>query len=41
MARLIHYADGHDVILPQLVTVHDRDPNPAFEAVGVATGATY
>ncbi|MGW4826885.1 AAA family ATPase [Amycolatopsis japonica] len=36
-----HLRDGHDVILPQLVTVHDRDPDPAFEAVALATGATY
>ncbi|MER7860306.1 AAA family ATPase [Amycolatopsis japonica] len=36
-----HLRDGHDVIVPQLVTVHDRDPDPAFEAVALATGATY
>ncbi|MFI7121323.1 AAA family ATPase [Amycolatopsis sp. NPDC049868] len=36
-----HLRDGHDVILPQLVTVHDRDPDPAFEAAARASGATY
>jgi hypothetical protein len=29
------------VILPQLVTVHDDDPDPAFEEAARMTGATY
>ncbi|OLF07370.1 hypothetical protein BLA60_27780 [Actinophytocola xinjiangensis] len=36
-----HLRHGHDVILPQLVTVHDRDPDPAFEAAARAVGASY
>ncbi len=36
-----HLSQGYDVILPQLVTVHDRDPDPAFEAAARAAGATY
>lgn len=36
-----HLRSGYDVILPQLVTVHDRDPDPAFEEAACATGATY
>ncbi|MFI6305311.1 AAA family ATPase [Amycolatopsis thailandensis] len=38
---LRHLRQGYDVILPQLVTVHDRDPDPAFEAVALGAGATY
>lgn len=36
-----HLRQGYDVILPQLVTVHDPDPDPAFEAAARAVGATY
>ena len=36
-----HLRSGFDVILPQLVTVHDRDPDPAFEDAASRTGATY
>lgn len=36
-----HLRSGHDVILPQLVTVHDRDSDPAFEEAARAAGATY
>lgn len=36
-----HLRSGYDVILPQLVTVHDRDPDPAFEEASCAAGATY
>lgn len=36
-----HLRGGHDVILPQLVTVHDHEPDPAFENVAQAAGATY
>lgn len=36
-----HLHSGYDVILPQLVTVHDRDPDPAFEEAASAAGATY
>lgn len=36
-----HLRSGYDVILPQLVTVHDRDPDPAFEEAASAAGATY
>lgn len=36
-----HLRSGHDVILPQLVTVHDHEPDPAFEEVARAAGATY
>lgn len=36
-----HLRNGYDVIFPQLVTVHDRDPDPAFEEAARATGATY
>lgn len=36
-----HLQAGHDVILPQLVTVHDQEPDPAFEEVARAAGATY
>ena len=36
-----HLRAGHDVILPQLVTVHDHEPDPAFEEVALAAGASY
>jgi len=36
-----HLLDGHDVIYPQLVTVHDRDPDASLEQVACAAGATY
>ncbi|GAA1261892.1 AAA family ATPase [Oryzihumus leptocrescens] len=36
-----HLRAGFDVILPQLVTVHDRDPDPAFEQAAGTAGATY
>lgn len=36
-----HLRSGYDVVLPQLVTVHDRDPDPAFEEAACAAGATY
>lgn len=34
-----HLRDGHDVVLPQLVTSHDR--GPGFEAVAEQAGASY
>jgi len=36
-----HLRSGYDVILPQLVTIHDRDPDPAFEEAACTAGATY
>lgn len=36
-----HLRSGRDVILPQLVTVHDRGPDPAFEEAAYSAGATY
>ena len=36
-----HLRSGYDVILPQLVTVHDRDPDPAFEEAACAADAAY
>jgi predicted kinase len=36
-----HLRSGYDVILPQLVTVHDRDPDPALEEAARTTNATY
>lgn len=36
-----HLRAGLDVVLPQLVTVHDRDPDPAFEEAARAAGADY
>ena len=36
-----HLRAGYDVVLPQLVTTHDRDPDPAFEEAASAAGATY
>jgi predicted kinase len=36
-----HLRAGRDVVLPQLVTVHDRDPDPAYEEAARAAGATY
>ena len=36
-----HLLSGHDVVLPQLVTVHDREPDPAFEGTARSVGATY
>jgi hypothetical protein len=36
-----HLRDGYDVVLPQLVTSHDRDPDPGFEEAAGAAQATY
>ncbi len=36
-----HLRSGRDVVLPQLVTVHDRDPDPAFEQAAGTADATY
>ena len=36
-----HLLSGHDVVLPQLVTVHDDDPDPAFEEAARTAGASY
>lgn len=36
-----HLRDGHDVVFPQLVTVHDRAPDPTLEETAAAAGATY
>jgi hypothetical protein len=36
-----HLLGGYDVIFPQLVTVHDRDPDAAFEDAACAADATY
>ncbi len=36
-----HLRSGYDVILPQLVTIHDRDPDPAFEEAACTADATY
>lgn len=36
-----HLRGGYDVILPQLVTSHDRDPDPGFEEAAGAANATY
>ena len=36
-----HLRSGHDVVLPQLVTVHDRDPDPALAGAAAAADASY
>jgi hypothetical protein len=36
-----HLRAGHDVILPQLVTADDRDPDPGFEEAARTAEATY
>jgi hypothetical protein len=36
-----HLRAGYDVILPQLVTIYDRDPDPAFEEAACTAGAAY
>jgi predicted kinase len=36
-----HLRDGHDVVLPQLVTVHDRAHDPALEQAAQSADATY
>ena len=36
-----HLQSGGDVVFPQLVTVHDRTPDPALEEVARAAGAAY
>jgi hypothetical protein len=36
-----HLRSGYDVILPQLVTTHDRDADPAFESAARTADATY
>ena len=36
-----HLRSGYDVVLPQLVTVYDSDPDPAFEKAARMADATY
>jgi len=36
-----HLRSGYDVIFPQLVTVHDDDPDPALEDAARMADATY
>lgn len=36
-----HLRSGYDVVLPQLVTVYDQAPDPAFEESAWTAGATY
>lgn len=36
-----HLRSGYDVIFPQLVTIHDRAPDPAFEEAACTADATY
>jgi hypothetical protein len=36
-----HLREGYDVVLPQLVTVHDRDPDPGLEETAREADATY
>ena len=36
-----HLRAGHDVILPQLVTVHDRGRDPAFEDAACTAAASH
>lgn len=36
-----HLRSGHDVVLPQLVTVHDSDPDAALAGAAATAGATY
>jgi len=36
-----HLREGHDVVLPQLVTIHDRDPDPGLEETAREADATY
>jgi predicted kinase len=36
-----HLRDGYDVVLPQLVTVHDRAHDPALEQAAQSADATY
>jgi AAA domain-containing protein len=36
-----HLRSGYDVILPQLVTIYDHDPDPAFEIAAGTADATY
>lgn len=36
-----HLRAGYDVVLPQLVTVHDRTPDPAFEEAAESAHATH
>jgi hypothetical protein len=37
-----HLGEGHnDVVFPQLVTVHDRDPDPGLEETAREANATY
>ena len=36
-----HLRDGYDVVLPQLVTVHDRVHDPALEEAAQSADATY
>ena len=36
-----HLRDGYDVVLPQLVTVHDRAHDPSLEQAAQSADATY
>src|SRR3954468_16946035 len=36
-----HLRSGYDVVLPQLVTVHDRDPDADLAGAAAATGAPH
>lgn len=36
-----HLREGYDVVLPQLVTSHDRDPDPGLEETAREADATY
>ena len=36
-----HLRSGYDVVLPQLVTIYDSGPDPAFEEAAGKAGATY
>jgi hypothetical protein len=36
-----HLCEGYDVVLPQLVTVHDQDPDPGLEETAREANATY
>lgn len=38
---IAHLRSGRDVIVPQLVTVHDTVPDPAFEQTAAQAGAAY
>src|SRR3954454_14455376 len=36
-----HLRSGYDVVLPQLVTVHDRDPDASLAGAAAAAGAPH